>query len=508
MFFRKILKVINSRYFISTIFIILELIIIFLIQRYLNDYLLFFYIISFIISLFAFLYIINSHTIPETKMPWMLIVLVFQPFGAILFFIFGSRLLTLKERKYLKLLASENKNLKKLDLSKLNEFDKSTCQFANALCNESYANISLNTKVDYYKCGEEFFVDYINNLKKAKKFIFIEYFIIELGFMWDEILNILKCKLSEGVEVRLLYDDIGCLFTLPVNYYKKLKQYGINANCFSKFNGKANSSHNNRNHRKITVIDGVIGFTGGINIADEYINRNDRLGYWKDSAIKLSGSGVDELTKTFLFDWDLNNGKRSSWNEYLNLFNEESYDGIIIPFSTGPVPLYNPNIAKNTYLNLINNAKDYVYITTPYLIIDNELSNALMNAAKRGVNVIIITPFIPDKKLVYELTKNSYRQLMNANVKIYEFTPGFMHAKNLIIDDKYAICGTINFDYRSLIHHYENAVWMYSSKCIAKMKDDFTTTLDNSILQTEQSIYQKPLIKLFVGIIKIFASFF
>lgn len=511
MFLRKILKVINSRYFISSLFIVFELVILFLLQKYLNDYLLIFYVFSFIFSLLAFLYVVNSNTIPETKMPWMLIILVFQPFGAILFFIFGSRQLTLKEKRYLRSLNKEQKMLTNNTLDNLKilkEHNIEAYQFANALCFESFSTMSINTNVKYFKCGEDFYIDFIEELKNAEKFIFMEYFIIEECTMWNEILSILRTKVNDGVEVRLLYDDIGSLFSIPINYYKKLRQYGIKANCFSKFNGRANSSHNNRSHRKITVIDGKIAFTGGINLADEYINRNDRLGYWKDSAIKLRGSGVDELTKTFLFDWDLNDNKKTKYDDYLNLYENCIQDGFIVPFSTGPVPLYNPDIAKNMYLNLINNARSFIYLTTPYLIIDNELTNSLMNASKRGVEVVIITPHIPDKKFVYELTKSSYKQLMNSGVKIYEFTPGFIHAKNFIVDGKYAVCGTINFDYRSLIHHYENAVWMFENSSIESMTNDFIETVDKSIIQTEQSIYQRPIIKLLVGIIKIFAPFF
>ena len=310
---------------------------------------------------------------------------------------------------------------------------------------------------------------------------------------------------GDTARVRFLYDDIGCLLTLPVNYFKRLRSYGIKANCFAKFNGRANSSHNNRSHRKITIIDGLIAYTGGINLADEYINKNDRLGYWKDSIIEIRGKGVNELLKTYLFDWDLNDGNISNINDYLNNEVLVKNDGYYLPFGTGPRPIYIPNIAGNTYLNLINQAKNYVYITTPYLIIDNELSNALINAAKRGVEVIIITPHIPDKKIVYSLTKNSYMALINNGVKIYEFKPGFIHEKNFICDDLYAVCGTINFDYRSLIHHYENAIWMYKTSVIKDMKQDFLETLDVSIIQTNETAYQNGITRLFVGILKVFS---
>ena len=511
MLFKKLLRAITSRYFISLLFIILELLSIFYLQRYLNDYLLIFYIVSYIISVLTLLFIINSKTIPETKLPWMLIILVFQPFGALLYIILGRRLITKKEKKFLSKLNKDKSNLFKIDtsvLETLKEIDLETYQKAYALSNDSLNSLCDKTTSKYYKCGEEFFDELLKELKNAKKYIFMEYFIVEDGVMWDEILSILKSKVNDGVEVRFLYDDIGCLLTLPVNYFKRLRSYGIKANCFAKFNGRANSSHNNRSHRKLTIIDGGIAYTGGINLADEYINKNDRLGYWKDSIIELRGKGVNELLKIFLFDWDLNDGNLSNLEDYLCYDNDIKSDGYYLPFGTGPRPIYIADIAENTYLNLINQAKDYIYITTPYLIIDSELSNALINASKRGVNVVIITPHIPDKKIVYALTKNSYIPLIKAGIKVYEFTPGFMHAKNFICDDLYAVCGTINFDYRSFIHHYENAVWMYKTSCIKDMKEDFENTIKVSLIQTKESSYQNAIVRLFVGLLKVFSPFF
>lgn len=511
MLFKRLLRAITSRVFLSSLFIVIELVLILIIQKYLNDYLVLFYVVSYIISVITLLFIINSNTIPETKLPWMLIILFFQPFGALLYLILGRRLITKKEKQFFNKLQESNNKLFSIDatsLDKLKNEDFSAYQKALALSNDTFNSLCENTFCKYYKCGEDFYDILLMKLKEAKKYIFMEYFIVEEGIMWNEILEILKQKVKDGVEVRFLYDDIGCLFTLPSNYYKKLNSYGIKANCFAKFNGRANSSHNNRSHRKITIIDGEIAFTGGINIADEYINKNDRLGYWKDSVIEIYGKGVVELLKIYIFDWDLNSNEITDLNSYIN--NKEYYynDGYYLPFGTGPRPIYKPNIAENMYLNLINQAKNYVYITTPYLIIDSELTNALTNASKRGVKVIIITPHIPDKKIVYALTKSSYITLIKAGVKIYEFTPGFMHAKNFICDDVFAVCGTINFDYRSLIHHYENGIWMYKSSIIKDMKRDFENTINLSTLQTNESSYQNAITRLIVGILKVFSPFF
>ena len=511
MFLKKLLRAITSRYFISFLFIIFELVLICLLQKYLNDYLIAFYILSYITSVLTLLFIINSKTIPETKLPWMLIILIFQPFGAVLYLILGRRLITRKEKIFLNKLNTDYKHLFEVNcdaLNELKEYDLNAYQKAKALSNDSNNSLCKNTTGKYYNCGENFFSEFKETLLNAKKYIFMEYFIVEDGVMWNEILDILRKKVIEGIEVRFLYDDIGCLFTLPINYYKQLRSYGIKANCFAKFNGRANSSHNNRSHRKITIIDGKIAYTGGINLADEYINKNSRLGYWKDSVIRICGKGVNELIKIFLFDWDLNSGKISNLENYLNSNDNLISDGYYLPFGTGPRPIYKPNISENMYLNLINQATNYIYITTPYLIIDNELTNALINAAKRGVNVVIVTPHIPDKKIVYALTKSSYTTLINSFVKVYEYTPGFMHAKNFICDDEYAVCGTINFDYRSLIHHYENGIWIYKASVIKDMKKDFEEVLNVSMLQTKETAYQNGLTRLFVGILKVFSPFF
>lgn len=508
---KKIWNIICSRYFICSILIIIEIVIIIGTEKYLIEWLTPVRIFSYIISFLTLIYIINTDMSVEGKLPWIVIILLIQPFGALLYAIFGGRLITRHEKKFLHNLESDYGKLFNVDDTVLNELktiDLRAYQNAKALSKESVATLYKNTSGKYFATGELFYESLLSSLKEAKHFIFMEYFIICEGKMWNNILDILVEKVNEGVEVRFMYDDIGSLFNVSGNYYQKLCKLGINAKCFAKYTYKANSSHNNRNHRKITIIDGNIAFTGGINLADEYINEKNLYGYWKDSGIEIKGEGVKELTKIFLYDWDLNCGKISLWKKYLNSESVENSDGYYLPFGTGPRPLYAPNIAKNMYLNLINQATDYIYITTPYLIIDKELTNALMNAAKRGVDVRLVLPHIPDKKYVYVMGKNAYIPLIKAGVKIYEYTNGFIHAKNFISDDCYAICGTINFDYRSLIHHYENAVWMYKTKVLEEMKADFIKTFETSITATIESSKQGFFTKLFVRIINLFAPFF
>lgn len=509
--FRKIWKVLSSRYFICSLLIIIEVILLFHIEKYLMDYSFGIRICSYVISFLTLIYVVNLDMSVEGKLPWILVILLLQPFGALLFIIFGIRLITHQEKRFFKKLYSNYKEFFKPDSTYLNDLKNDNLlayQKAHSLSNDSHASVYKNTKSYYYESGESFFKDYLNDLKNAEKFIFIEYFIVSKGEMLNQIIDILKKKSQEGVVVRFLYDDIGSIFNIDSDFDKQLTKLGINTLCFGKYTGKANSSHNNRNHRKMTIIDGVVCYTGGINIADEYINRKVKYGYWKDSAIKLVGDAAYEFTKLFLFDWDLTANKTSNWNDYLIKYENNTYDGCYIPFGTGPKPLYNANIAKNTYLNLINQATKYIYITTPYLIIDKELTNALVNASKRGVDVRIILPHIPDKKFVYAITKSSYLNLIKSGIKIFEFEKGFIHAKNFICDDDYAVCGTINFDYRSLIHHYENAVWMYKSNTINLMKEDFIKTIDESLIITKEDATLNIFTRLFVGIIYIFSPLF
>ena len=287
----------------------------------------------------------------------------------------------------------------------------------------------------------------------------MEYFIIEEGTFWNSILEILKKKAAVGVEVKVLYDDIGCMMTLPGDYYKTLKSYGIEARPFSRLRGNADSEFNNRSHRKIMVIDGKIGYTGGVNIADEYINEIVKFGHWKDTAIRLEGEAVWELTKLFLVDFGINVKKLlAARNDWYPVQRNNSAQGYIIPFGDGPHPIYERRVGKSVIQNMLSSATRYAWITSPYLIIDNDLCTTFENTALRGVDVRIIVPHIPDKKLVFGMTRSFYHRLMAAGVKIYEYEPGFIHAKSYLVDDDYAMIGTINLDYRSLVHHFENGV--------------------------------------------------
>ena len=346
-----------------------------------------------------------------------------------------------------------------------------------------------------------------DTVDSAKKFIYMEYFIIEEGVFWESILEILKEKAKGGLDVRVVFDDIGCMSTLPGNYAKRLRAFGIKATQFSRLKGQANNEFNNRSHRKITVIDGKIGYTGGINIADEYVNKIERFGHWKDVGIRLEGEAVYELTKLFLIDFGLNVKKPPDNPNYETLFPEmwQGASGYLIPFGDGPAPLYKRRVAQSLIVDMLSNAKKYAYIMTPYLIIDNDMCLAIENAAIKGVDVRIIVPHIPDKKLVFEITKTFYERLMQAGVKIYEYELGFVHAKCYLVDDEVAMVGTINMDYRSLVHHFENGVWMYNVDCLSDIRADILATIEKSIFIGAERVKTNLFQRFIRSVVRIFA---
>ena len=426
--------------------------------------------------------IVSSDDNPDYKVPWLLFVLILPVVGLMLYIMFASRKL---KRKYIRRLKTlYNKTYEKDDsrlLSSLSDIDQTAVNQARMLMKVSGAHLFNNTKTTYFDSGESVWDALLNDLKNAQKFIYMEYFIIEKGEFWTSILEVLKQKVKDGVEVKIVFDDIGCMTTLPSRYAKTLKSLGISATSFARLKGGANGEFNNRNHRKITIVDGYIAYTGGINIADEYLNKKEKFGYWKDSALRIEGEAVWEFTKLFVIDYGINTKyiPETKHNLYPKVRNITE-NGFVIPFGDGPKPLYMRGVGKSVIQNMLSSATKYFYITTPYLIIDNDLCQDIENTAMRGVDVRIIVPSIPDKRLVNEITKSFYHRLMCAGVKIYEYTPGFIHAKTYLVDDKYAMIGTINLDYRSLVHHFENGVWLYGVDCIKNIKADMDSVITKS----------------------------
>ena len=375
------------------------------------------------------------------------------------------------------------------------------------LFNKVDAPVYRNTCAEFFPLGEDMLPVMLEELRKAEKFIFMEYFIIERGEMLDSIVEILEEKAAKGLDVRFMYDSFGSILKAPGDFVRQMRAKGIKCYEFNTFRSILDSRYNNRDHRKICVIDGNVGFTGGVNLADEYINRKVVYGHWKDTAIMIKGEAVWSLTTMFVTLWD------SSFNQTDNLYDyiptkEFNYnDGYFAPYTD--YPFDNEPAGKTVYYNMINRANDYVYIMTPYLILDNVMITALANAAKNGIDVRIITPGVPDKKIAYMLTQSYYEVLIKAGVKIYEYTPGFVHAKIFVSDDETAVVGTINLDYRSLTHHFENAIWMYKSGAVKAVLDDYRDTLDKCRVVTLETARKKSFIKrLLMPVLRLFSPMF
>jgi len=505
---KKILKIIKSRYMLSALIILLEFVQLMFVFDLLFKYSHVMLILGYMFYIGVFVYIVNKYKSPEFKLPWIIIIMLFFVLGAFAFMLLTSN--SQSEKIISKFNNNKEKRKKYLQqddtLEKIKEDNLDFYLQANYVTKAAELPVYKNTKVTYYKTGEEFYEELLDALSSAKSFIFMEYFIIEEGKMWNQIYNILKDKVKSGVEVYVMYDDVGCMMTLDSNYYMKLNENGIKCIPSNKFMPILSNIHNNRDHRKITVVDGLVGFTGGINLADEYINAKVKYGHWKDSAIKLEGEAVRSLTALFLEIWNTQNKKELDQEKFLKQDSKKiNTQGIVIPYGDGPKEFYNEDIGKYIYLNMINASKKYIYITTPYLICDYELLNSLCMCAKKGVDVRIITPHIPDKKLIFWMTQSNYDLLIKSGVKIYEYTPGFIHSKEFICDDIYATCGTINLDYRSLVHHFECGVLMYNTKCIKDMKDNFLETLKLSEEVTDYRKYIGRFKKIVAEVVKIFS---
>ena len=441
------------------------------------------YLVFEIIAVIIVLFIVNSDMNPSYKIAWMIPILLFPVFGVMFYVFFGNSHSGDRLRKRMNRFNSEERLLLPQNnelVHDLRDDVKTVEKQARYLYHFGGYPVYTNTSTTYFPSGEAKFETLIKELEKAERFIFLEYFIIQEGKMWNTILEILERKAKQGVDVRVVYDDIGCLLTLPYRYFDQLEKRGIRCKVFNEFKPIWSAKMNNRDHRKILVIDGHTAFNGGINLADEYINAYEKHGHWKDTAVMLKGEAVWSFTMMFLTMWNyLNKSKPASYDYYMPRATDIApyrSGGYVIPYTDSP--LDDEPVGENVYLNIINDAKDYVYITTPYLIIDNEMVTALTLAAKSGVDVRIITPHIADKWFVHAVTRAYYKKLTKLGVKIYEYTPGFIHAKNFVSDDSVAVVGTINLDFRSLYLHFECATWMYKTDCVLDVKADYLKTLE------------------------------
>ncbi len=444
-----------------------------------------FKIVNFIfnaLSLVVALHIISQQKKGAYKLTWVFLILLFPLFGGLLYlaFIYQNTVLTYR-RRITKIEQETQNNFIKNEKSFISEIPVD-CEYSahmRYLANFALFPVSNKTQTKYLSSGTQMFEALLKALKGAKKYIFLEYFIIQEGLMWDSVLEILKEKAEQGVEVRLMYDDVGCFLLLPNNYPKILKRYGIKCQVFNKFRPLLSIVQNSRDHRKIAVIDGEIAITGGINLADEYINEIEKYGHWKDSAVIIRGDGAKTLALTFLQLWNFSQRSREEISKYFPPTPTDTpSDGYVIPYADSPTD--NENVGEHVYMQIINSAKKYLYITTPYLIIDDSMVSALCLSAKSGVDVRIITPGRWDKRIVHFTTRSYYRQLISAGVKIYEYKDGFIHGKTFVSDDKVATVGTVNLDFRSLYLHFECGVWMYQSAAVKEIYKDFSETLKKS----------------------------
>ncbi len=503
----KFYNYIPLRYIFAIVLTVFEIVAIIGIVVFLCWRVPYFYIAAWLTEIACVLKIIASDDNPDYKVPWLLTVLVLPVAGFMLYFIFSSRSL---KRKYVRRLQDIHERAYQKDdrdthAALLGE-DSTVAGHARMLCNTAGAHLFRGDSVTYYPSGEEMWAALLCDLRGAGAFIFMEYFIIEEGEFWNSILEILREKAAAGVEVKVVYDDIGCMSTLPGNYAKVLGKYGIAATPFSRLRGQADSEFNNRSHRKITVIDGKIGYTGGINLADEYINKKVRFGHWKDVGLRIEGEAVWEMTRLFWMDYGSQVRALPEMGErYYPACPPHSETGYTIPYGDGPRPIYNRGVSKGMIQNMLAGARRYVYMMSPYLIIDNDLCTDIENTALRGVDVRIILPHIPDKKIVFNMTRSFYHRLRAAGVKIYEYEPGFLHAKVYLSDDTCAMVGTVNLDYRSLVHHFENGVWMYKTACLSDIRADFEDTLRKSIPMTGDGKKPSFFARVFRAVVRIFS---
>lgn len=461
-----------------------------------------------VLSVLVVLWIVGNRSNPGYKIGWIIIVLVFLPFGSVAYLLLGGNRLSKYNQRRLK--AMEEKVRKNLghDCNRSEVLARLKGEDAGRMVRylEQTVNCPVygNTQTKYYPLGDDCYGDILTALEGARRYIFIEYFIIEEGKLWNSVLEVLRRKAGEGVEVRVIYDDVGSIFTLPADYPARLEKLGIHCRVFNRMVPVLSLRQNNRDHRKYMIVDGRVAFTGGINMADEYINAKPRFGHWKDMAIRLEGDAVWSMTVSFLSMWDFTQKREEDLKVYRPEPAVAGAEGYIQPYHD--CPWDDEPVGQTVYLNLINRAKRYVYITTPYLVIDSTLTMALTAAAKSGVDVRIITPHIPDKKTVFEVTRAYYQELIEAGVRIYEYTPGFIHGKVFVVDDDYATVGTVNLDYRSMFLHFENGVLLYGTPTVKEIRDDFLNTQEKSLQVTMEDCRRVPLLRrLLRDMLRVFA---
>ena len=512
----KLLRQLFSRVVLVSLGIAIQLAWLFFIVFYFSAYYLPIAFALNLMSLAAVIYIINRAGNPQVKMAWIVPILVFPLFGGIIFLISGGK------RPKRKLRRALDKSELMLDIYRQGNIDldlsdpssvpvRREDKYLLGQCHYLDKNgfpVYRDTEATYYADCREGWQNILHDLESAERFIFMEYFIIRPGKMWDPVLEILKKKAAAGVEVRLIYDDVGSISYVPRDYRMQLEACGIHCIAFNRYRPVYAVVMNHRDHRKILVVDGHIGYTGGANFADEYIGEDVRFGEWKDNFLRLQGAGVRSMTLLFLEMWNAN--RPTDTQESVAAFMPDPSrvesihcNGLVQPYGDSPVD--SEILAENVYLNIINQATDYVYIYSPYVVIDYEMTRALSLAAGRGVDVRLVVPAVPDKKIVYALTKSYFPELIGNGIKVYKFTPGFVHSKVFVSDDRQAVVGSVNLDYRSLVLHFENACMFVDHPVIPSVKADFEETFPRCELVHVKQRRFDVLYDLYLGLLRLFA---
>ena len=506
---KQIRKLLFQRVVIVGLSILLQLALMVSMVQWLSEYRAWIRAFLTALSVVTVIWLMLERTNASYKIAWIILILAFPIAGISIYLTFGGRRLSRPIRKRMQMaqdLVRDHLWQEKITEEALEEVSDAAIVHSRFLYHVSGYPVYDNTETVYYALGDEAYPHMLEELRKAEKYIFLEYFIIGQGVMWDGILEILKEKAAQGVDVRVMYDDFGCITTLPNYYERQLERWGIRTKVFNPFVPVLSGRLNNRNHRKLMIVDGKVGFTGGINLADEYINQKERFGHWKDAAICLRGEGVWAMTVMFLSLWDSQTGELEDVSAFRPdyAYRLAGGEGFVQPFCD--TPLDQEDVAENLLLSLFQKAVRSIYVMTPYLILDDKITGALLTAAKSGIDVRIITPHIPDKRYVFEVTRAHYPPLLDAGVRIYEYTPGFIHAKNIVVDDRFASVGTVNLDYRSLFLHFENGVWLCEAPCIREIRRDFEQTLQVcESMTTRRARHLNLLLQLYRSILRVFA---
>lgn len=506
---RKILKTLQSRLVVFGLILAVELVWLLILVTRLVSYSAAISAVFTVLSLLVVLWIINRDDNPAYKVAWIILIMALPLLGGLFYLAVGHKQPSRKMRRKMEKerIRTEDELLQDTEvMEEIRACDRRVEGQTRYTSVTGGYPIYKNTAARYYQIGEELYQDLLEELKKAEHFIFMEFFIVGEGKMWGSIRAILEEKAKAGVDVRFIYDDLGSVSLLPANYDSQLEAAGIKCIAFNRFVPFWSLVMNNRDHRKIAVIDGHTAFSGGVNLADEYINEKVRFGHWKDTGFMLKGDAVWNYTVMFLRMWNSQRATDISYSPYRpSVWHPQPFEGEGYVQPYGDSPLDDEGVAENVYLDILNQARDYVYIFTPYLIVDHEMQTALCLAAKRGVDVRIVTPGIPDKKMVFQLTRSYYPVLLKAGVRIYEYTPGFIHAKSYVCDDEIAVVGTINMDYRSLYLHFECGTYFYRSPVVADVKKDSLKTMEKSREITLRDTRQGFFGGLFCAVLRVFS---